>query len=191
MTDNGKGKLETSFFGWSMPGDFSIKPGTWFQAETQRLRVKPGELATHLQILFGLPLGLKPSTSYSIHYYISSTNHSFLFATHAHTITTCFVVVSRLCHLFLVSLSAHYLEICLLPKRHTPIWPFSSLINQIVQKRVNFSSRWPRHPKQLAAIIQCNKTLFNYCSSSSVRDKLRYLFSGDWQWCDINQNFNR
>jgi len=31
--------------------------------------------------------------------YISSPNHYLLFATHAHTIATCFAVVPRLCHL--------------------------------------------------------------------------------------------
>ena len=37
--------------------------------------------------------------------YISSPNHCLLFTTHAHTIATCFAVVPRLCHLFLVALS--------------------------------------------------------------------------------------
>jgi len=37
--------------------------------------------------------------------YISSPNHYLLFATHAHTIATCFAVVPRLCHLIPVSLS--------------------------------------------------------------------------------------
>jgi len=37
--------------------------------------------------------------------YISSPNHYLLFVAHAHTITTCFAVVPRLCHLILVSLS--------------------------------------------------------------------------------------
>jgi len=55
-----------------------------------------------VQVFFDLPLGLAPSTSYSIH---SSPNHCLLFATHAHTITTCFAVVPRLCHLIIVSLS--------------------------------------------------------------------------------------
>jgi len=41
--------------------------------------------------------------------YISSPNQCLLFATHAHTIATCFVVVSILCHLFLVFLSLNYL----------------------------------------------------------------------------------
>jgi len=34
--------------------------------------------------------------------YISSPNHCLLFTAHAHTITTCFAVVLRLCHLILV-----------------------------------------------------------------------------------------
>jgi len=37
--------------------------------------------------------------------YISSPKHCLLFAAHAHTITTCFAVVPRLCHLNLVFLS--------------------------------------------------------------------------------------
>ena len=45
--------------------------------------------------------------------YISSPNHCLLFAAHAHTITTCFAVVLRLCHLILVSLSTLYLELYL------------------------------------------------------------------------------
>ena len=44
---------------------------------------------------------------------ISSPSHHLIFATHAHTITACFVVVPVLCHLFLISLSAPCLEICL------------------------------------------------------------------------------
>jgi len=43
--------------------------------------------------------------------YISSPYHCLLFATRAHTIATCFVLVARLCHLFLVSLSTLYLEL--------------------------------------------------------------------------------
>jgi len=96
---------------------------------------------TSFYVLFGLPLGLEPSTSYYIHlflfflYYatryvihwsilfckqnslwtISSPNHCLLFATHAHTIATCFAVVSILYNLFLVFLSAAYLELYLLP----------------------------------------------------------------------------
>ena len=45
--------------------------------------------------------------------YIYSPNHYLLFTTHAHTIATCFAVVQISCHLFLISLSVHKLEICL------------------------------------------------------------------------------
>jgi len=43
--------------------------------------------------------------------YISSPNQCLLFAAHAHTIATCFAVVSILYRLFLVFLSAPYLEL--------------------------------------------------------------------------------
>ena len=45
--------------------------------------------------------------------YISSRNHCLLFTAHVHTITTCFAVVPRLCHLILVSFSTLYLELYL------------------------------------------------------------------------------
>ena len=47
--------------------------------------------------------------------YISSPNQCLLFATHAHTITTCFAAVLILYHLFLVFLSSPYLGLYLLP----------------------------------------------------------------------------
>ena len=53
-----------------------------------------------LQVFFGLPLGLAPSTSCSIHFFTRSLSS---FALHSHTIATCFAVVPRLCHLILVS----------------------------------------------------------------------------------------
>jgi len=59
--------------------------------------------------------------------YISSLILCLLFAAHAHIIVTCFAVVLILCHLLIVSLSTLYLELYLLPYRHTSIWPFSSL----------------------------------------------------------------
>ena len=43
---------------------------------------------TSLQVLFGLPLGLGPSTSLLHTPYISSPNHHVLSATHAHTSAT-------------------------------------------------------------------------------------------------------
>jgi len=45
---------------------------------------------TYLQVLFGQPLGLAPSTHTP---YISSPNHCLLFTRHAHSIATCFAVV--------------------------------------------------------------------------------------------------
>jgi len=47
--------------------------------------------------------------------YISLPNQCLLFATHAHTIATCFAVVPRLYHLFLISVSTFYFELNLLP----------------------------------------------------------------------------
>jgi len=46
--------------------------------------------------------------------YTSSPNQCFVFATHAHTIATCFAVVPRLYHLFLVFLSTPYFKLYLL-----------------------------------------------------------------------------
>jgi len=46
--------------------------------------------------------------------YISSPNQCLLFTAHAHTVATCFAVVSILYHLFLVFLSTPYLELCVL-----------------------------------------------------------------------------
>jgi len=43
--------------------------------------------------------------------YISSPNQCLIFAAHAHTIATCFAVVSILYHLFLVFLLTPYLEL--------------------------------------------------------------------------------
>ena len=70
-----------------------------------------------LAIFFAQPL----STSFLVYLlvwsppphipYISSPNQCLLFATHAHTIATCFAVVSRLYHLLLVFLSTPYLAL--------------------------------------------------------------------------------
>jgi len=79
---------------------------------------------TSFHDLFGLPLGLQPPPHIP---YISSPNQCLLFAAHAHTIATCFAVVSVLYHLFLIFLSTPYLELCFLPWHYTSIWPFSSL----------------------------------------------------------------
>jgi len=73
--------------------------------------------------------------------YISSSSHCLLFTTHAHTIAACFAVVSRLCHLILVSLSTLYLEFCIVVSRHTSNWPFSSLLAEVLP---HFPFLWAR-----------------------------------------------
>jgi len=67
---------------------------------------------TSFQILFGLPLGLEPFTSYSIHFFIQSVSSFCSTCPYHHNL---FAVVSILYHLFLVFLSTPYLELCLLP----------------------------------------------------------------------------
>ena len=66
-----------------------------------KLRAWQSFCTTSFHVLFGLPLSLEPSTSYSIHF---SRNQCLLFAAHAHTIAACYAVVSILYHLFLVFL---------------------------------------------------------------------------------------
>ena len=61
-----------------------------------KLRAWQSLCTTSFQVLFGLPLGLEPSTSYSIHFF---TQSCVFFSQHAHTIATCFAVVSILYHL--------------------------------------------------------------------------------------------
>ena len=73
-------------------------------------------LTTSLRVLFGLALGLGPCTSYSMHFF---TNHHVLFTPHAHAISACSAVIPMLCHLYLISLSAPYLEIRLLAMDHS------------------------------------------------------------------------
>jgi len=60
--------------------------------------------------LFGLPLGLEPSTSYSIHFFTQSLS-SFHSTCPYHC--NLFCCSSEICHLILVSFSTHYLELCL------------------------------------------------------------------------------
>jgi len=73
-----------------------------------KLRAWQSFCTTSFHVLFGLTLGLEPFTSYSIDFF---TQSMLLLTTHARIIATCFAVVSRLCHLFLVFLSTAYLEL--------------------------------------------------------------------------------
>jgi len=68
--------------------------------------------ATSLQVLFGLPLDLEPSASYSMHFFTQSVS-SFCNACTYHC--NLFGVVPILYYLFLVCLSTLYLEVYLLP----------------------------------------------------------------------------
>jgi len=94
---------------------------------------------TSFHVLFSLPLGLEPSTSYSIH---SFTQLVSSFAAHAHTIATCFAVVSILYHLFLVFLSTPYLEVCLLSWHYTSIWLLSSLLAEVPPHFLSWQARY-------------------------------------------------
>jgi len=60
-----------------------------------KLRVWQSFCTTSLRVLFGLPFGLEPSTSYSIGLHFFTYSQCLLFTTHAHTIATCFAVVPR------------------------------------------------------------------------------------------------
>ena len=70
---------------------------------------------TSNHVLFGLPLGLEPTTSYCIHFFTQSLS-SFC---NTYTIVACFAVVATLCPLFLVSLSTPYLKLYLSTTCHT------------------------------------------------------------------------
>ena len=91
------------------------------------LRAWQAFCTTSLPVFFSLPLGLAPSTSYP---YISSSNHCLLFATHAHTMTMCFSVVPRLCHLILVSLSQLF------------TWNVSFTLTPHIHLTILISARW-------------------------------------------------
>jgi len=77
--------------------------------------------------------------------HISSPNHCLLFVTHAHTITTCYAVIPRLCHLFLVSLSTLYLKLYHLTKHHTSIWLLSSLPAEVPPHFLSLQARFHFH----------------------------------------------
>jgi len=57
---------------------------------------------------------------------ISSPSHHLLFTAHAHTIAACSAVIPVLCHLFLIALSAAYLEILAFSFQHEPLTDLST-----------------------------------------------------------------
>ena len=92
---------------------------------------------TSFYVLFGLPLGLEPSTSYSVHFF---TKWVFFFAAFAHTIATCFAVVSILYYLFLVNSLLGTLSFTLTLHIHLTIlisarWSATSFLDRIAVLR--------------------------------------------------------
>ena len=80
---------------------FSICNGPWHPLYSAYVLDSP--LEQPLSRSSGLPLGLEPSTSYSMHFFTQSSSS---FAAHAHTNAACSAAISMLCHLHLVSLSS-------------------------------------------------------------------------------------
>jgi len=76
------------------------------------LRAWQSSRTTSLQVLFGLALGIGPSTSYSIHFFTQSS--SFFRSWLARNNAACSAAIPMLCHLYLVSPSTLYLGVCLL-----------------------------------------------------------------------------
>ena len=78
------------------------------------LRAWQSSYTTSLQVIFGLPLGLGPSTSYSIHFFTQPSSSFRRACAHAHTSAACSAAIPMLCHLYLISLSTPYSGVCLL-----------------------------------------------------------------------------
>jgi len=123
--------------------------------------------------------------------YISSPNQCLIFATHAHTIATCFAVVSILYHLFLVFFSTPYLELCLLPWHYTSIWPFSSLLAEVPPHFLSWHGRVSRVTtvKSVASVISgrwflCNSgaSMFIGCHEELIQI---IVVNSTHKWCQV------
>jgi len=104
--------------------------------------------------------------------YISSPNHCLLFATHFHTITTCFAVVLRLCHLFLVCLSTLTLSFALMSHIHLTIlisacW--SAIAFSFLRGQVSLPCNMPLHTQLLLQCLSHNQWYIHL----------------DKQWCQL------
>jgi len=99
---------------WSSSSLYQFLPSTTIQST---LLVQITWLTIFLHSLFPCPLW-STCLSGALHLIFHTFLHPItclLFTAHAHTIATCFAVVSILHHLLLVFLSTPYLELCLLP----------------------------------------------------------------------------
>ena len=93
-----------------------------------RLRAWQSFCTTSFHVIFGLPLGLEPSTSYSIHLFTQSVSFSQYMPYHRNLFCCSRSYQDYIIILFLVFLSTPYLELYLLPWHYTSICPFSSLL---------------------------------------------------------------
>jgi len=149
-----------------------------------KLRAWQSFCTTSLHVLFGLPLGLEPSTSHSIHFVTQSVNQCLVFAAHAHTIATCFAVVSILYHQFLVFVSTPYLEI------------LSFALALHIHLTILISARWSATSFSFMTVLPCTQPkkilcftmLFNQpCTTKSVPScdsiytPMLYVFPGPTQ----------
>jgi len=114
-----------SHLSWSSVAPYLLHPSNMIQ-KTYLLHpfntihgILPVQFFPQSQVLFGLPFGLAPSTSYSIHFFTQSLS-SFRNTCPYHRSLFC-TVVPRLCHLILVSHSTLFLEFYLVASRNTSI----------------------------------------------------------------------
>jgi len=121
--------------------------------------------------------------------YISSPNHYLLVATHAHTITTCFGVVPRLCHLNLVSLSTVYSESYLVTSHHTSLLPFSSLPSGFMKAKGTTDTIFiVRHMQKFRA--KGKKLYFGFVDLEKAFDRVpREVIR--WAMCSIFGSMNK
>ena len=83
-----------------------------------KLRAWQSFCTTCFHVLFGLPLGLEPSTSYSVHFFTQSVSSFRSTCPYHRSVFCCSINIISSIHslsLFLVFLLTPYLELCLLP----------------------------------------------------------------------------
>ena len=102
-----------------------------------KLRAWQSFCTTSFHVLFGLPLGLKPSTSYSIHFFTQSVSSFRSTCPYHRSLFCCSInIMSSIPSLSLTP----YLEVCLLREHYTSIWPFSSVLAYIDNRKKKLNS---------------------------------------------------